>query len=131
MADEQIIISLRSRLLSLTMRMYSSMTGRRGKPSVKRCQVGHPADGLDLLVPGQFVCQRDDIDGPLLVHQLGHAQVDTSVRVEREIVGLDPLGGLGMGGVVQQNGAEDGLFGINISRQSGVKELMSGRVAIP
>ena len=33
-ADEQIIISFRSRLLSLTIRMYSSITGRRGKPSV-------------------------------------------------------------------------------------------------
>jgi hypothetical protein len=34
MAMEQMPMSLRSRLLSLTMRMYSSMTGRRGKPSV-------------------------------------------------------------------------------------------------
>ena len=32
MAAEQMAMSLRSRLLSLTMRMYSSMTGRRGKP---------------------------------------------------------------------------------------------------
>ena len=33
-ADEQISISFRSRLLSLTIRMYTSITGRRGKPSV-------------------------------------------------------------------------------------------------
>jgi hypothetical protein len=32
MAMEQMPISLRSRLLSLTMRMYSSITGRRGNP---------------------------------------------------------------------------------------------------
>ena len=33
-AAEQIPISFRSRLLSLTIRMYSSMTGRSGRPSV-------------------------------------------------------------------------------------------------
>jgi len=35
MASEQLDISRRARLFSLTMRMYSSMTGRRGKPSVR------------------------------------------------------------------------------------------------
>jgi hypothetical protein len=35
MAMEQMPISFRNRLLSLTIRMYSSITGRRGKPSVK------------------------------------------------------------------------------------------------
>ncbi len=31
------------------------------------------------------------------------------------------FGSLGVGGVVEQDGAEDGLFGIDIGRQSGVK----------
>jgi hypothetical protein len=31
------------------------------------------------------------------------------------------FGGLGVGGVVQQDGAEDGLLGVHIGRQSGVE----------
>jgi hypothetical protein len=38
MAAEQMSMSWRSRLLSLTMRMYSSMTGRRGRPSVSEAR---------------------------------------------------------------------------------------------
>ena len=41
-ADEQISISRRSRLLSLTIRMYSSITGRRGNPSVSDARYATP-----------------------------------------------------------------------------------------
>jgi hypothetical protein len=43
------------------------------------------------------------------------------MRVEREIVGFELFGGLGVGGVVQQDGAQDGLFGVDIRGQSGVE----------
>ena len=65
--------------------------------------------------------QGDDVDGALRVHQLAHAQEDALVRVEREVVGLELLGGLGVRGVVEQDGAEDGLFGVDIRGQSGVE----------
>ena len=41
------------------------------------------------------------------------------MRVEREIVGLEGFGGLGVGGVIEQDCAEDGLFRIQIRGQAG------------
>ncbi len=52
----------------------------------QRRQVGHAAHRLHLLVAGQLVGQRDDVHGPLRVHQLAHAHEDTAMRVERKIV---------------------------------------------
>ena len=69
----------------------------------------------------KFVRQGDNVDGALLVHQLAHAQEDALVRVEREVVGLEPLGRLGVRGIVEQNGAEDGLFGVDVRWQAGVE----------
>ena len=97
------------------------MTGRHRQTLSERRQVGHAADGLDLLGAGQLVRQRDDVDGALFVHQLGHAQEDAPVRVERKVVGLEAFGGLGVRGVVEQDGAENGLFGVDIRRQPGVE----------
>ena len=41
------------------------------------------------------------------------------MRVEGKIVGLELFGGLGVGGIVQQDRAEDGLFGVDIRGQPG------------
>ena len=84
-------------------------------------EVGHAADGFDLLGTRQFVGQGNDVDGTLLIHQLAHAQEDALVRVEREVVGLKALGGFGVRGVVEQDGAEDGFFGVDIRGQAGVE----------
>jgi len=43
------------------------------------------------------------------------------VRVEGEIVFCEFFGGLGVGGVVQQDGAENGPLGIHVGRQAGVE----------
>ena len=43
------------------------------------------------------------------------------MRVEGEVVRFELFRGLGVGGVVQQDGAEDGFFGVDIGGQSGVK----------
>ena len=85
----------------------------------ERGEVGHSADGLDLLVAGQLVGQGDDVDGAAGVDQLAHAQEDAAMRVEREVVGLEDFGGLGVGGVVEQDGAQDGLFRVEVRGQSG------------
>ena len=44
------------------------------------------------------------------------------MRVEREVVGLELLGGFGVGGIVEQDGAEDGLFGVDIRGQARLVE---------
>ncbi len=47
------------------------------------------------------------------------------MRVEGEVIGFELFGGLGVGGIVQQDGAENGLFGVNVRGQSGFEA--SGR----
>ena len=43
------------------------------------------------------------------------------MRVESEIVGLDVFGGLCMGGVIEQNCAQDGPFRVEVRGQSGIQ----------
>ena len=53
------------------------------------------------------------------------------MRVERKVVRLQLLGSLRMRCVVQQDRAENRLFGVDICRQAGIKLVRSGTVAIP
>ena len=92
-----------------------------GQTLSERGQIGHAADGLDLLVAGQLVGEGDDVDGAAGVDQLAHAQEDAAMRVEREVVGLDGFGGLGVGGVIEQDRAQDGLFRVDVRGQSGIE----------
>jgi hypothetical protein len=48
-----------------------------------------------------------------------HALEDAAMRVEGEVVGCELFGGLGVRGIVQQDGAQDGLFGVDVRGQSG------------
>jgi len=43
------------------------------------------------------------------------------MRVEGEVVGFEFFGGFGVGGIVQQDGSEDCLFGVDICGQSGIE----------
>ena len=43
------------------------------------------------------------------------------MRVQGKVVRLELLGGLGVGRVVQQDGAQNGLFGVYVRRQSGIE----------
>ena len=52
------------------------------------------------------------------------------MRVEREVVGVELLGRLGVRGVVQQNRAQNRLFGVDVRGQSGVEVVRSGMVAM-
>ena len=51
------------------------------------------------------------------VHQLAHAQEDTAMRVERKVVRFELFCGFGVGRIVQQDGAEDGLLGVDVRGQ--------------
>ena len=43
------------------------------------------------------------------------------MRVEGKVVGFEFFGGFGVGGIVQQDGSEDCLFGVDICGQSGIE----------
>ena len=49
------------------------------------------------------------------------------MRIEGEIVLGELFGGLGVGGIVQQNRAQDGLFGKDIRRQAGIARQVGDR----
>ena len=49
--------------------------------------------------------------------------------VERKVIGLEGFGGLGVGGVVEQDRTQDGLFRVKI-RGTPASRVRSGMVAI-
>ena len=53
--------------------------------------------------------------------KLGHAQEDARCESSEKSSSVELFGSLGVGSVVQQDGAEDGLLGIDIGRQPGVE----------
>ena len=89
-------------------------------------EIGDAADGLGLLEARERVGEGNDVDGRARVGELGHAQEDAAVGIEGEIVGLDRFGGFGVGGVIEQDGAEDGALGVEVGRQAGVEGKIGG-----
>ena len=53
------------------------------------------------------------------------------MRVEGEVVGFELFRGLGVGRIVEENGAEDGLLGVYVRRQSGVEGQIGDPGHIP
>ncbi len=49
------------------------------------------------------------------------------MRVERKIVRPDVFGGLGVGSVIEQDRAQDGLFRVDIRGQSGIESEVGDR----
>src|SRR5262249_16771099 len=74
--------------------------------------------------------ERDEVDRPAILSQLHHAQVDAAMRVEREIVGEQKLGGLRIGLIVEKDRAQDGAFGLRASGQSAIKTVVRVRNAL-
>ena len=89
-------------------------------------EIGDAADGFDLFEAGERVGEGNDVDGRTRVCELGHAQEDAAVGIEGEIVGLDRFGGFGVGGVIEQDGAEDGALGRDVGGQAGFEGEIGG-----
>ena len=87
--------------------------------------VANIADGLEFLVAVELFDQRDHVDGPGRLGQVHHAGVNAAMGVERKIFRLEMLGGLVVGKIVQQDGAENRAFGFNVGRQA-VRETVVG-----
>ena len=88
--------------------------------------VGDSADGIDLFAAAELVGQGDDVDRAAGVDELAHAREDALVGIEREIVGGDALGGLVVGGVFEQDGAEDRALGVDAGGQAAFKGDVGG-----
>ena len=79
--------------------------------------VGHIADRLQILVPVEFLDQRDHVDRPRRLRQIDHAGVNAAMRVEREIFNPQMLGGLVVGKVVEQDRAQNRALGLYVRRK--------------
>ena len=75
-------------------------------------QVGTPADGLELFLPRERLTDGDGVDGVSRSHQLQRRVVDTAMRVEREVFGLETAGRVGDGDRIEHHRAENGDFGV-------------------
>src|SRR5205807_2347122 len=84
-------------------------------------------DGLEFLVAAQFLNERDQIDGTGGIHQLDHAGVNATMRVEREIFRSQMLGGLVKGKVVEQDRAQNRALGFDIRRKTVGQTVFAGR----
>ena len=76
------------------------------------------ADRLQFLAAFEFFDERDDVDGPGRLGQIHHAGVETAMRVDREVFGLQVLGSVIVGVIVEQNRTEDGALRFDVRRHA-------------
>ncbi len=74
------------------------------------------ASKIPLLV--EFFDQRDDVDGPRGLGEVHHAGINTAMGVERKVFRAQMLGGIVVGVIVEQDGAEDGALGFDVRRHA-------------
>ena len=92
----------------------------------QREEVSDAADGVDLFAAAELVGQGDDVDGAAGVDELAHAREDALVGIEREVFGLDAFSGFVIGGVFEQDRAEDGALGVDAGGQAAFKGDVGG-----
>jgi hypothetical protein len=80
--------------------------------------VAHIADRLQILVPIEFLDQRDHVDRTRRFRQIDHAPVNPPVRVERKILDPQMLRRLVISKVVEQDRAQNRALGFYVRRKS-------------
>ncbi len=88
--------------------------------------VTHIADRLQILVPIQFLDQRDHVDRPRRFRQVDHARINPPVRVERKILDPQMLRRLVIRKIIQQNRAQNRALRFYIRGKS-ADAVISGR----
>ena len=84
------------------------------------------ADGLQVFLLLEFFDQRNDVDGPRRLGQIHHARINAAVRVDGKVFGLQVLGGVVEGMIIEQDRAEDGALGFNVRRETADGGFESG-----
>ena len=90
-----------------------------GKPS-------DTADGFDLLAAGELFAEGDDVDDVIAVDEFAHAGEDALMGGEGKVVGAKEGSGFTVGVVVEEDGAEDGAFGVEGSGEAALKFDVGG-----
>ena len=84
-------------------------------------QAGNIADianRLQVLAPVELVDERDQVDRMRGLGQVHHPRVNAAMGVDGEVLGLQMLGGIVVGVIVEQDGAQDRAFRFNVRRHA-------------
>ena len=87
--------------------------------------VADVANRLQFLALIEFFDQRNHVDRSRGLGQIDHAGEDAAMRIEREVLRLQMLGGFVVGKIVEQDRAQDGALGFNVRRKR-VRETVIG-----
>ena len=74
------------------------------------------ADRLQIPLLLQLFDQRNDVNRPGRFGQVHHARINAPVRINGKILGLQMLGGIIEGVIIQQHSAEDRALRFNVRR---------------
>ncbi len=101
--------------------------GPLGNAVNQRRQIRDAADGLHFLAAVQFFDQRDHVHRAAALLQVAHARINAAMRVEREVVRGEVLGGLVVERVVEQDRAQDGALRLHAYGKSAFQTVVGGR----
>ena len=88
--------------------------------------IRHVADRLQILMPVEFLDQRDHVDRPRRLRQIHHPRINPPVRVQRKILDPQMLRRLVIGKIVQQDRAQNRALGFHI-RRKGADRVIGSR----
>ena len=100
--------------------------GRARHAVDERRDVGRTADLIELAGASELLLERHQIDSVAVLGELHHLVENAAMRVPKEILRVDHLGGEVEGVVVQQDRAEHGPFGFEIVWQCAFGEREFG-----
>ncbi len=88
-----------------------------GQPFVERCKIAEPVHGFNLPAAHELFGQRNTVDSLAALVEIGHSAEDTTVFLERKIVGFEHRGDVQVKRVVEEDGAEHHPLGLQVGRQ--------------
>ena len=93
---------------------------RRGNGIGELAQIGQPADMVQLAPSVEIVAQGNEVRGLLVSVKVEHGLEDVDMLAQVEVGRLQEGRHAGDGDAVDQQAAQDGLFGVDILRQQPV-----------
>ncbi len=75
----------------------------------------------------EFLGEGDDINGAIVLREIGNALVDAAMRVQEEMIGLEGGESFVLQVVVEQNCAEDGTLRLWTGRKTAIETEISSR----
>jgi len=121
--------------MASAMAFWATLISPRSRPCCARCErsarcwplgnsvderreIRHTANRFYLFAAVEFLDQRDHVDRASGFLQIAHARINPAMRVEREIIGSEMLGGLVVERVVEQDCAQDRALGFHADGKS-------------